>query len=140
MPYPHDIESARMPPARDHMSRDLLTVDAGLSLAEVAVRMVERSVGAVLVLEGRHLAGILTERDVLRAVARGIRDDAVVRDWMTTDPETIGPDETTEHAATLMMHGGFRHLPVTEDDAVVGILSIRDLMALALTDSAPRGV
>ncbi len=129
-----------MPAAREHMSRDLLTVDSALPLAEVAARMVERSVGAVLVLDGKQLAGILTERDVLRAVARGIRDDAVVRDWMTTDPDTIDPDETTEHAATLMMHGGYRHIPVVEDDAVVGILSIRDLMALALADSAPRGV
>jgi CBS domain-containing protein len=129
-----------MPAVRDHMSRDLLTVDAGMTVAEVAARMVERTVGAVLVLDGEHLVGILTERDVLRAVARGIRDDAVVREWMTTDPETIPPDETTEHAATLMMHGGYRHLPVTEDDAVVGILSIRDLMAIALADSAPRGV
>ena len=59
---------------------------------------------------------------------------------MTTDPDTIEPGETTQHAATLMMHGGFRHLPVMEGDAVVGILSIRDLMALALADSAPRGV
>ena len=129
-----------MPVARDHMSRDLLTVDSSLPLAEVAARMVDRSVGAVLVLEGERLVGILTERDVLRAVARGIRDDAVVHEWMTTEPETIDPDETTEHAATMMMHGGFRHLPVTEGGAVVGILSIRDLMALALADSAPRGV
>jgi CBS domain-containing protein len=129
-----------MPAAREHMSRDLLTVDSALPLAEVAARMVERSVGAVLVLDGERLAGILTERDVLRAVARGIRDDAVVRDWMTTDPDTIAPDETTEHAATLMMHGGYRHIPVTEGHTVVGILSIRDLMALALSDSAPRGV
>jgi CBS domain-containing protein len=129
-----------MPAARDQMSRDLLTVEAALPLAEVAERMVAREVGAVLVLDGDRLAGILTERDVLRAVARGIRDDAVVRDWMTTDPETIEPDETTEHAATLMMHGGFRHLPVVEGDEVVGILSIRDLMRIALADSAPRGV
>jgi CBS domain-containing protein len=129
-----------MPAAREHMSRDLLTVDSSLSLAEVATRMVERSVGAVLVLDGERLAGILTERDVLRAVARGIRDDAIVRDWMTTEPDTIEPDESTEHAATLMMHGGYRHIPVVEGDAVVGILSIRDLMALALADSAPRGV
>ena len=129
-----------MPAARDHMSRDLLTVDSALPLAEVAARMVEREVGAVLVLDGERLAGILTERDVLRAVARGIRDDAVVRDWMTTDPETIEPGESTKHAATLMMHGGFRHLPVVEGDRVVGIVSIRDLMRLALADSAPRGV
>ena len=129
-----------MPAARDHMSRDLLTVDATLPLAAVAARMVSRSVGAVLVLDGSRLAGILTERDVLRAVARGIRDDAVVKDWMTTDPETIEPDDTTEHAATLMVHGGFLHLPVLEGGAVVGIVSIRDLMRLALGDSAPRGV
>jgi CBS domain-containing protein len=125
---------------RDHMSRDLLTVDSGLTLAEVARRMVEREVGAVLVLAGEQLAGILTERDVLRAVARGIRDEALVSDWMTTDPETIEPGETTQHAATLMMHGGFRHLPVTDGGAVVGILSIRDLMRIVLEDSAPRGV
>jgi CBS domain-containing protein len=129
-----------MSSARDEMSTDLLTVEAGLPLAEVAQRMVAREVGAVLVLDGDRLAGIMTERDVLRAVARGIRDDAVVRDWMTRDPETIEPDETTEHAATLMMHGGFRHLPVVEGGAVVGILSIRDLMRIALADSAPRGV
>ena len=129
-----------MPAARDEMSRDLLTVESSLRVAEVAERMVEREVGAVLVMDGDRLAGILTERDILRAVARGIRDDAVVGDWMTTHPETIGPDETTEHAATLMMHGGFRHLPVVEGDEVVGILSIRDLMRIALSDSAPRGV
>ena len=45
-----------------------------------------------------------------------------------------------EHAATLMMHGGFRHLPVVEGSEIVGILSIRDLMRIALADSAPRGV
>ena len=129
-----------MPRARDEMSTDLLTVESGLRLSEVAERMVAREVGAVLVLDGDRLAGIMTERDVLRAVARGIRDDALVRDWMTRDPETIEPDETTEHAATLMMHGGFRHLPVVEGGEVVGILSIRDLMRIALADSAPRGV
>jgi len=129
-----------MPTAREHMSRDLLTVEAALPLAEVAGRMVAREVGAVLVLDGGRLAGILTERDVLRAVARGIRDDAVVSDWMTPDPETIEPGDTTQHAATLMMHGGFRHLPVVEQGEVVGIVSIRDLMRIALSDSAPRGV
>jgi CBS domain-containing protein len=122
------------------MSRDLLTVDSGLTLAQVAERMVEREVGAALVLDGDELAGILTERDILRAVARGFRDEALVRDCMTAAPDTIEPGETTQHAATLMMHGGFRHLPVTEDGAVVGIVSIRDLMRIALEDSAPRGV
>ena len=129
-----------MPLARNHMSRELLTVEAELPLAEVAERMCAKNVGAALVLEGERLAGILTERDVLRAVARGIRDDALVTDWMTAGPETIEPDESTTHAATLMIHGGFRHLPVVEGERVVGMLSIRDLMRIALEDSAPRGV
>jgi CBS domain-containing protein len=129
-----------MPVARNHMSRDLLTVAPGDALGEVAQRMVDRDVGAVLVMEGDSLTGILTERDVLRAVAAGIQDDTIVSDWMTRDPETIGPDDTTQHAAVLMIHGGFRHMPLVEGDQVVGMLSIRDLMRVVLDNAAPRGV
>jgi CBS domain-containing protein len=129
-----------MPVARNHMSRNLLTVEPALALTEVAQRMVARDVGAVLVFDGDRLAGILTERDVLRAVAKGIGPDTTVADWMTSDPETIEPDETTTQAAVLMIHGGFRHLPVLDGDEVVGVLSIRDLMRVVLEDSAPRGV
>lgn len=129
-----------MPLAREHMSRRLLTVAPGDRLGEVAKRMVDRDVGAALVLEGGALAGILTERDVLRAVAAGISEATVVSDWMTRDPETMGPDEPTLHAAVLMIHGGFRHLPLVEGDEVVGVLSIRDLMRIVLDDAAPRGV
>jgi CBS domain-containing protein len=129
-----------MPVARDHMSRDLLTVSPDETLTAVAQRMVERDVGAALVTDASGLTGILTERDVLRAVAAGIQDDTVVSDWMTRDPETMGPDEPTLHAAVLMIHGGFRHLPLTDGDDVVGMLSIRDLMRIVLDDAAPRGV
>jgi CBS domain-containing protein len=128
-----------MPLARNHMSRNLLTVEPGLPLKEVAERMVSRDVGAVLVTEGGRLTGILTERDVLRAVAGGISDTTLVSDWMTRDPETMEPDETTGQAAVLMIHGGFRHMPIVEGDDIVGMLSIRDLMRVVLEDSAPRG-
>jgi CBS domain-containing protein len=129
-----------MPAVRNHMSSDLLSVERSLSIEEVAQRMVERNVGAVLVLDDGRLAGIMTERDVLRAVARGLGDATRVGDCMTAHPETIAPDDTTEHAAVLMLHGGFRHLPVVEGDDVVGVISIRDLVPLLLEDSAPRGV
>ncbi len=128
-----------MPLARNHMSRDLLTVPPDVKLTEVAKRMVARDVGAVLVVDDERLAGILTERDVLRAVAAGLHEETRVCDCMTTDPETIESDETTREAATLMIHGGFRHLPIMEGDEIVGMLSIRDLMRVALDDSAPRG-
>ena len=128
-----------MPVARKHMSRDLLSVTPDLPLTEVAQRMVERDVGAALVTEGERLVGIVTERDVLRAVAKGIGEETTAADWMTADPDTMTPDESTEHAAVLMIHGGFRHMPLVEGDEVVGMLSIRDLMRVVLEDSAPRG-
>ena len=101
--------------------------------------MVSRDVGAALVTDGGRLVGIVTERDILRAVARGLHEETLVRDFMTSDPETMEPDESTQHAAVLMIHGGFRHLPITEGDEVIGVLSIRDLMRVVLEDSAPRG-
>jgi CBS domain-containing protein len=122
------------------MTRSLLSIDAEATLGEAAARMAERGVGAVVVLEGDTIAAILTERDVLKAVAAGKDGSASVTDWMTRHPDTIEPADTTDHAASLMIHGGFRHLPVVEDGKVVGIVSIRDLMRVALDDRSPRGV
>jgi CBS domain-containing protein len=121
------------------MSRDLVTVEPGISLEEAARRMDERHVGAALVLEGDALRGIITERDVLRAVAAGQIEGISVGDCMTRHPETIDASETTGLAASLMIHGGFRHLPVLDGERVVGIVSIRDLMRVTLDDQTPRG-
>jgi CBS domain-containing protein len=129
-----------MPVIANHMSTDVLTAAGGERLVDVARRMVERGVGAVLVLEGERLEGILTERDLMKAVAAGYSDDAKVVDWMTRHPETIEADDSTGHAAALMIHGGFRHLPVLDQGRLAGIVSIRDLMRVALEDSSPRGV
>jgi CBS domain-containing protein len=124
----------------NHMSRELLTAQPDEPIAEAAQHMVARGVGAVLVMDGERLEGILTERDILKAVAVGATENARVRDWMTRSPETIEASDATEHAAALMIHGGFRHLPVLEGGSVAGIVSIRDLMRVALDDAAPRGV
>jgi CBS domain-containing protein len=129
-----------MPLVSEHMTRSLLTIAADATLGEAAARMVERGVGAVVVLEGESIAAILTERDVMRAVAAGKDGNESVSEWMTPHPDTIEPGDTTDHAAVLMIHGGFRHLPVVEDGNIVGIISIRDLMRVALDDRSPRGV
>ena len=127
-----------MPAVHEIMTRDVLAVEPTTRLLDAAARMHERGVGAVVVVEGGRLVGIFTERDVLRAVATGAVDGQV-GDTMTRVPETIGPDEATGHAAALMIHGGFRHLPVLEGDDVVGMISIRDLIRVSIDDEAPRG-
>jgi CBS domain-containing protein len=123
----------------DVMSTTLLTVDATELLTDAAAQMDARGVGAVLVMNGERLSGILTERDVLHAVATGGIEGTKVGAWMTQDPDTVGPDERPGHAAAIMIHGGFRHLPVLDGDKPVGIISIRDLMRLVIDDEAPKG-
>ena len=122
----------------DVMSQNLLTVDTATSLSDAAARMCDRDVGAILVLDGDRLIGILTERDILRAVAQGsVASD--VGAWMTPHPETVEADEPTRQAASIMIHSGFRHLPVLDGARPVGIVSIRDLMRVVVDDESPRG-
>jgi CBS domain-containing protein len=128
-----------MATVRDVMSTTLLTVDATATLTEAAAQMDGRGVGAALVMNGEHLSGILTERDILHAVATGEVEGTKVGAWMTHDPETVRPDQRPGDAAAVMLRGGFRHLPVLEGDKPIGIISIRDLMRLAIDDESPRG-
>jgi CBS domain-containing protein len=121
------------------MSRSLLTVEPSPALTDAARQTDGRRVGAVLVFSGGRLAGILTERDVLRAVAAGNIESASVGDWMTRDPETVEPSERAGQAAAIMIHGGFRHLPVLDGGDPVGIISIRDLVRVVIADESPRG-
>src|SRR3954453_19686977 len=92
------------------MNRNLLTVDPHLSLHDAAARMSERGVGAALGISNDHVAGIRTERDVLRAVATGGVDGTHVAAWMTRDPETVDVGEPTGPAAPVRIQGAFRHL------------------------------
>jgi CBS domain-containing protein len=119
------------------MTRDLLVVAPEDTLGEAAQRMVERGIGSAVVLDYGRLIGILTERDVLRAVADRIHSsEARVREWMTTDPVTATEDTPAEEAAKTMLDNGFRHLPVVSGERAVGIVSIRDVAAWNLGDDS----
>jgi len=112
----------------DLMTRDVLTVAPEDTLGEAAAKMTERGVGAVVVADFGRMIGILSERDIMRAVADRIHSsEARVREWMTADPITATPDTTIEEAGRTMLEHGFRHLPVVDGDRAVGIVSIRDI-------------
>ena len=106
-----------------------ITVAPEDTLGEVAERMSARNVGAVVVKDFGRLIGVLTERDMLRAMAARVHtSDARVRQWMTEDAVTAPPDMTFEEAQKIMLDKGFRHLPVVDGDTILGIVSLRRIM------------
>ncbi|MGH2699323.1 MAG: CBS domain-containing protein [Actinomycetota bacterium] len=115
---------------RDVMSNEVYTVSADASMVEAAKGMANGKLGSALIVQGSWLAGIITERDMLRAAASGDDlNDVKVKDWMTKDPLTASPDTDTEEAAATMFTHGFRHLPVTEGNEILGVVSLRDVLS-----------
>ncbi len=120
---------------REIMSTSLVTVAISATVAEAATVMGSTRVGSALVMDGERLAGIFTERDIVRALSQDF--DAPthpLRHWMTPDPLTVSPDLTVKDALDIMLNRGFRHLPVMEDERVVGMVSIRDLSKASRQD------
>jgi CBS domain-containing protein len=118
------------PLLRELMNENVLTTTPQAPVTEAAAGMVRARVGSAVVMQGSFLAGILTERDVLRAAASGqdLRDSKVSA-WMTPDPHAASPDASPEEAAQIMLLNGFRHLPVVEGRQVCGVVSLRELFA-----------
>jgi len=110
------------------MTSDVLTVEPSDTIGETAQKMVERGVSSAVVSDYGNLVGIVTERDLTRAVAGRVHSsEARVREWMTSDPITLAPGATADEAAKIMLDNGFRHVPIVEDGRAVGIVSIRDV-------------
>jgi CBS domain-containing protein len=117
------------------MHRDVVSVDAGMSLRELAELMASEEVGSVLVTEDGLLVGIVTERDIVVAVGNGDSTDFTrAGDVMSENPISADVDDTLHYAAERMARAGFLHLPVPRDGEAVGVISARDLLQ-ALTDT-----
>jgi len=116
--------------------RETFTVNAEESVLAAARFMVERNIGAVPVLERGELAGIFSERDIMKRVLAAGRDPQTTRvsEVMTRDLTTVAPGESLENCMLLMREHGFRHLPVCEGKRLVGLVSLRDLMLRDLTE------
>src|SRR5579871_3245509 len=117
---------------RDLMSAPVVTCDGSTTLEAAADRMREAAIGSVIVTGERKVTGILTERDLLRAAAAGADPKAeAVALWMTANPDVLGPEEEAGAAWSSLSHHHYRHLPVVDDEQLVGVVSIRDLFGAA---------
>jgi citrate synthase len=133
---------------RDLMSSPPVTCDAEASLEAAARRMHEAGTGSVVVTDGAKVAGILTERDLLRAAAAGsVPAEEAVSLWMTAGPDVLSPTQCAAAAFESLTHHHYRHLPVVDGEELVGVVSIRDLLGSALLRPAgehgadvPRGL
>lgn len=125
---------------RDLMHTCVISATPETTVAAAAEAMVRAGVGSAVVMQGSFLAGILTERDVLRAAGSGeALTRSLVSEWMTPDPQSVGPEASVEEAAQIMLLNGFRHLPVVEGRTVCGVVSLRDLFAARIRRPHPVG-
>lgn len=110
--------------------RDVITVSPDLSIADIVRILAERRIGAIVVTDGaNHILGIVSERDVVRALARGAAAlDGPVSSIMTAKVVTCTDRNTINEVMARMTEGRFRHLPVEEDGQLAGIVSIGDVV------------
>ena len=123
---------------REGMSEIVLTIGPRHTLRDAAAAMLRRKVGAAVVLDPEAPGpGVITERDILRAVGSGEDPDReLVSDHLTSDLTFASPDWSLERAAAAMVRGGFRHLVVVDGGELVGILSMRDIVRCWTGDGA----
>ncbi len=124
---------------REVMSTELVTVSPTATVAEAATVMGGRKVGSALVMDEGELAGIFTERDILRALSQDF--DAPghpVSHWMSREPKCIDPEASVEDALNGMLDGHFRHYPVSEGGTIIGVVSMRDLSRAAAEERPGR--
>lgn len=142
-------DTTRQRTVRDIMSHPVVTVHPTDTVADAAACMRDRKVGSVVVVDGDDRAiGILTERDMIRIAAAGSDASTTkVSEWMTSEPDTISSDVEARAAFARLAEHGYRHIPVVDGDSLVGIVSMRDLMRIAMIQPAdaqahevPRGL
>lgn len=98
------------------------------TIGDAAEVLIARSVGALAVVAGRRFVGIITDRDLVRAMAEGADPEDTVDAWMTDGPDTMPPEASVAEAADWLLETGYRHLPVAVGDELLGIVDIRDVL------------
>ena len=115
---------------------EVLAIEPGASVYSAIEIMAENGIGALMVMKGNQPVGLISERDYARKVILKGRSsrDTEVREIMASHVYCVHPDQTVEECMALMTEKRVRHLPVTEDDLVVGIVSIGDLVKTVIAE------
>lgn len=115
---------------RDAHTSDLVTVASTATLREVCHAMAAANIGAVAVI-GEDKVGIISERDIIKAAALGgDLDETHANEYTSFQVQTADLEADTGYVANVMLDNGIRHLPVVDDDRLVGMVSMRDLFAV----------
>ena len=124
----------------DRKGATLYSVEPEDPVLEAIRQMAEHHVGALLVMKGTELQGIISERDYARKVILHGRSSAETPVWqiMSSPVVTVSPDQTVQDCMHLMTERRIRHLPVVDNDNVVGMLSIGDLVKAVIDDQAEQ--
>ncbi len=118
-----------------YVTRELVALDAGTPCAEAARVMSSENIGSVAVRDGSEIVGLVTERDlVTRVLAGGTPPTLPIREAMRSGVPTVGPTTTEAHCVSVMRDHGTRHLLVVEGGHAIGIISMRDLIRLMLSE------
>ena len=120
----------------DAKGREIISIEPNASVLDAIRLMADKSVGSLLVMQAGKLAGIVTERDYARKVIIKGRssENTEVGEIMTSELVTASPEHTVNHCMEVMTEKKIRHLPVLDDDAVVGMISIGDLVQAIISD------
>ena len=120
----------------EKLVRPVVTIDESRSALEAAILMAEQFIGSVVVTSAAKVTGILTERDlIMRVVGKGLNPDRVtIKDVMTTDLIRVGPEDSSSHCLNLMKEHRCRHLLVFNGGEFLGIVSLRDMVALLVDE------
>ncbi len=112
--------------------REIITIGADSSITEASAKMVQRNIGALLVEDGGRLAGLITERDVVKILAKteGDMKGLAVRDIMVSSENLLvaEPEDEVEYVMAVMIQNAIRHIPIVEKGDLIGIISIRDVV------------